>query len=374
MKEGEKNIEEIFRKKLENFESPVNDTIWSNISNGINTTGMSATTVLGKTVLSKIFSTIGIALSTGLVATAITIFVMSDKDQEHEISDISDIPSKAVIAPQKEKRVDIEEVKVVQVPTSNPTHQGDPQLEEKSSIKENAQSDKSSNEYRREPSAISSFMTSQRELDRQKNNTNKTEMVVDANEVLENNPIEETTPISFTENTTAISASILASPVGGYAPLEVYFSNQGHGSNLVWSFGDGEVSREETPTHIYEGHGIYTVELVVTDDNGKVSKEQREIEVLAKSALTNIPNVFTPNGDHFNDEYIIEGKNIKEFRLIIIDRNGKEIFSSNSIEIGWNGKDKYDKEVSAGTYSYVVIAFGEDGKKYEHKGAIQLIR
>lgn len=51
-------------------------------------------------------------------------------------------------------------------------------------------------------------------------------------------------------------------PLYGYAPLRVYFTNQSFGANSYqWDFGDGTTSTEVSPVHDYALPGIYTVTL-----------------------------------------------------------------------------------------------------------------
>lgn len=54
------------------------------------------------------------------------------------------------------------------------------------------------------------------------------------------------------------------SPTSGSAPLTVQFTNQSIGriSEWWWFFGDGQTSREQSPSHTYAANGIYTVSLV----------------------------------------------------------------------------------------------------------------
>lgn len=57
---------------------------------------------------------------------------------------------------------------------------------------------------------------------------------------------------------------------GCSTPFEVNFINQSIGSNLVysWSFGDGNSSTNENPTHSYADHGVYTISLTATNTDG----------------------------------------------------------------------------------------------------------
>jgi PKD repeat protein len=65
-----------------------------------------------------------------------------------------------------------------------------------------------------------------------------------------------------------------ADPLGGVAPLTVQFTGPSVDSvgtpvnNWDWSFGDGGVSAEQSPTHIYEAPGYYFADLLVTNSTG----------------------------------------------------------------------------------------------------------
>lgn len=52
-----------------------------------------------------------------------------------------------------------------------------------------------------------------------------------------------------------------------------------------------------------------------------------------------IPNAFTPNMDGLNDVFkpVINGPEIEFYELLIVDRSGREVFSSNEPSEVWNG-------------------------------------
>jgi len=52
-----------------------------------------------------------------------------------------------------------------------------------------------------------------------------------------------------------------------------------------WDFGDGNTSTEKNPSHTYADNGIYTVKLIVTDDDGATDP------VLHSVLITNVPPV-----------------------------------------------------------------------------------
>lgn len=58
---------------------------------------------------------------------------------------------------------------------------------------------------------------------------------------------------------------------GCETPFQVQFTNQSAGSgplDYIWSFGDGEVSTDENPSHTYANNGVYTVSLTAINADG----------------------------------------------------------------------------------------------------------
>lgn len=59
-------------------------------------------------------------------------------------------------------------------------------------------------------------------------------------------------------------------PTGGDRPLTVLFTDESLNAptSWIWNFGDGLLSAEQNPTHIYNIAGIYSVVLSATNANG----------------------------------------------------------------------------------------------------------
>lgn len=73
-------------------------------------------------------------------------------------------------------------------------------------------------------------------------------------------------------------ADFSASPTSGNAPLNVSFTDNSTGAtSWFWKFGDGNISKERSPTHNYSAAGNYTVILVVNNGKGWSSKTQEII-------------------------------------------------------------------------------------------------
>jgi PKD repeat protein len=74
------------------------------------------------------------------------------------------------------------------------------------------------------------------------------------------------------------TADFVASPTSGVMPLTVQFTDISSGSPVrwVWEFGDGAISTEQHPRHVYKNAGSYSVKLRVTDVAGFVHETKKQ--------------------------------------------------------------------------------------------------
>ncbi|MCS7073669.1 MAG: gliding motility-associated C-terminal domain-containing protein, partial [Bacteroidia bacterium] len=130
-----------------------------------------------------------------------------------------------------------------------------------------------------------------------------------------------------------------------------------------WNFGDSTTSTSQNPSHQYESGVDYTVELIVENANGCRDTVSRSPLKVLEPDLT-IPNVFTPNGDGINDKFLITYRGLGSFELIIYDRWGSRLWSTNNTATGWDGGNYPE-----GVYYYYLVA-GEIKKS----GSFTLLR
>ncbi len=86
-----------------------------------------------------------------------------------------------------------------------------------------------------------------------------------------------------------------------------------------------------------------------------------------------IPNVFTPNGDGINDEFIIYTKGYKSTQCQIYNRWGILIYEIKNINEAWNGRTISGLKCSDGVYFFILKAEKLNGQLLNDKGFIQLI-
>ena len=99
---------------------------------------------------------------------------------------------------------------------------------------------------------------------------------------------------------------------------------------------------------------------------------------LYEEILFYIPNVFTPDGDLFNETFhpvITSGIDMFDYHLTIFNRWGEIIFESYNYDFGWNGHYGSGGLVDDGVYIWQ-IEFGEklSDKKQTHRGHVTVLK
>ena len=114
-----------------------------------------------------------------------------------------------------------------------------------------------------------------------------------------------------------------------------------------WDFEDGDFASGATTNHLYADTGTYAVMLVVTNLEGCIDTTYESVLVV-KDVV--VPNAFSPNGDGINDVFKIANLNLFEnSKLLIFNRWGNELYSSDNYKNDWDGDD-----APAGTYFYIL--------------------
>lgn len=88
-----------------------------------------------------------------------------------------------------------------------------------------------------------------------------------------------------------------------------------------------------------------------------------------------VPNAFSPNGDGHN-EYFNPQLEMGQLLLTmqVFDRWGKMVYNNTNLKKGWDGKYEGDMIAASGTYMYFIQYTCADGKLYEKKESLSLIR
>ena len=92
------------------------------------------------------------------------------------------------------------------------------------------------------------------------------------------------------------TAAFHANFVTGVAPLTVTFSDDstGNPTDWFWNFGDGGNATQQSPQHIYNTPGVYTVSLLVTNSEGNDTLTKTDYIVVTDAPTS---QTFTPTDD-----------------------------------------------------------------------------
>ena len=180
----------------------------------------------------------------------------------------------------------------------------------------------------------------------------------------------------------------------GSAPLTVRFAanatNVGsYIAHYEWRFckeGDNTpylIRYDEDTEYTFTEAGSSRIELYATFVYGNDTIAYTEdywadaepITVSISESKLDFPNAFSPNDDGINDIYKAKSgyQSIVEFHAYIFNRWGQKLYEWTDPAGGWDGKYK-GKDVKQGVYFVLVNAKGADGRKYNIKKDVNLLR
>jgi len=193
--------------------------------------------------------------------------------------------------------------------------------------------------------------------------------------------------ISITEVAEAnFESSIQSNKVGGASPLEVAFKAPDNVTRAVWDAGDGSPKvKGLSYEHTFDQPGTYTVTMIAQRDNGEFYQDQMMVSVAdddpanqdvitEEKVSIEVPNVFTPNSDGYNDEYLISVNNAVELQLSVYNSAGRVVYQQRSQQIAWDGKELDGSDAPTGTYFYQLKVVLSDGGVEIKKGSLTLTR
>lgn len=170
------------------------------------------------------------------------------------------------------------------------------------------------------------------------------------------------TPITCSNNKVEFSASVESPP--GTTPL------------WNWSFGDGDTSHVQNPTHTYINTGSFQTTLITYIPNSINCIDT----ILAQTVYVNpnpelfIPNTFTPNGDGHNDVFKMRGPLYEIFYFAVYNRWGELMYETTDPTQGWDGMHK-GKQSDPGVFGYYLKAkCSEQSEEIFKKGNVTLVR
>jgi gliding motility-associated-like protein len=191
---------------------------------------------------------------------------------------------------------------------------------------------------------------------------------------------------SFFYQSIHVKADYSIDPTNGDAPLVVTFTDKSvRASKYKWEFGDTTTSTLSNPdTHTYFIPGSYTTKLTIESDLHCIDSLTLDTKVVVEPSELHIPNVFTPDGDGINDNFIVESKSLRNLDVEVFSQSGRKVYSffgdGEPLQDwkGWDGNvNSSSVKAAPGVYYYVIKAYGWDNIKYsgkEYRGIVYLYR
>ncbi len=120
----------------------------------------------------------------------------------------------------------------------------------------------------------------------------------------------------------------------------------------------------------YSINPAFSCDLDVCDDGEPVLCTPITVTVNLEEVIQDLvpANYISPNGDGYNDTWIVKGLENGTFEAFIFNNNGKELFYSPEYKNDWDGTN-YGKELPPGIYYYLLKS-----GNIELKGTITLVR
>lgn len=182
--------------------------------------------------------------------------------------------------------------------------------------------------------------------------------------------------------------------MSGSAPLTGRFyanpeNTAGYTTYYEWRFtleGETEpyiIRYEQDTEYTFTTAGVHYIVLYATFTKGTETIEYTQeywadatpLRVTISESKLDMPNAFSPNGDGINDIYKAkEGyQSLVEFHAYIFNRWGQKLYEWTDPAGGWDGTHN-GKEVKDGVYFVLVNARGADGRTFNIKKDVNLLR
>ncbi|MDE6715860.1 MAG: gliding motility-associated C-terminal domain-containing protein [Muribaculaceae bacterium] len=192
-----------------------------------------------------------------------------------------------------------------------------------------------------------------------------------------------TTAVEVNATATRVNPDNKGSDLGGSAPaiidFEGYFtdaaifrewqiSTDGDFNEIIYRFSDDKI------TFTFNESGTFYARFVGANADGNCESTSETFDISIGESRLECPNAFSPESDIESARtWRVSYNSIVEFECFIFNRYGIQLYSYTDPAGGWDGKYK-GKTVGTGVYFYVITARGADGKKYNLKGDINILK
>ena len=180
-------------------------------------------------------------------------------------------------------------------------------------------------------------------------------------------------PLQVLETPTA-AFTYAPDPVDTRDP-EIAFTDRSRlAASWEWTFDSLGVSRETDPVWVFPDSGDYAIRLVVTHLNDCPDTTVQRLRIDPFQTLF-LPNALLPDGEGENVAFRPAGflRYVTDFRMLIFNRWGEQIFETDDLGAGWDGTNQRNgQKATPGVYLYLVTHSGIDGPR-EYEGTVTLV-
>jgi gliding motility-associated-like protein len=184
-------------------------------------------------------------------------------------------------------------------------------------------------------------------------------------------------PVVVAEQPSA-SFTIVDGIISTLRPTAAFDNTSSGAATYLWDFGGLGSSTAVDPqfTFPYEVEDIYPVCLIAYATPTCADTACLDLLVPAHAEVFT-PNAFTPDGDGRNDTFapVSIGLDPHDYHFIIMDRWGKEVFSTEQLDGAWDGNFANGKPAPVGVYVWKLTAQDVTSQtRFERMGHVSLVR
>ncbi len=194
----------------------------------------------------------------------------------------------------------------------------------------------------------------------------------------------EIEPIGMIEAEIEVSANVDLNALVAPDAAVTFLNNSNYddvSKRCEWHFGDETIEKNCDPqiVHIYTKSGCYEPFLIVMNRDLPECRDTAILETcipVDNASKIEVPNIFSPNGDGYNDFFQVKAQTLKTFQGTIVNRWGRSVYTWENwedYEGGWNGKLNGGTKAASGVYYFIIKAEGMNGALYDMQGPLHLM-
>lgn len=366
-----KDISDIFKEKLGNYQANVDPTVWKGVSSAIGG-GMASG---GAAAFAKLSALTKVVAVTGVVSVAaVTAYFVVDNTNNKELEKTELLENKPLL--------------LADSLTNDEIKSNDIEVEDNQTMVENVSSNEIENDN---IEVVTSDLLKDNELVSVEDNPAKDTDVIyvvkhdlnddkakqDKNEKLENFVIPDPAAGKETldevdENVMIVPENIIINKIDNQH-FTFQLDKDVDGRDVSWYINGNFALSGDIVEYIFEEGGQQNITAVI-DFEQTTLEINESLEILIKGNISLLPNIFTPNNDGNSDLFFIESEGLINFTITIFDENRNIVFESNDPYFKWDGVNMYNYEkVHPGHYSYIIIATDELGNKINKYQSLRVV-